>query len=463
MHYLSESPAVWYDEGFYMQTAANLASFGREGIQVAPGVLLPASTYVTVGYPVIAPVAAAYFFFGQSVLVGRTVMVLFLVGFLISAYVLIRRLFGVVPAFAATLLLATFPVLYGNGKAVLGEVPGLFFVVLTLLVLLSLERHTWQGVGRYAALGFFASLAIVTKPIYLLLLPAVFIGILIYGRGFFKHYLGIVVGSVTFLAPFVLWIVLQFGFTFSFKTVLSFYANPYFIEDLSRTIIENLLRFITEISPLYLFLLLSVWGVSLFLRRRKLSATECAAAIFTLLILAFYLRTPGWYRYFFQAQVMALMFFPAALSLIAKHVRTRLPRFLGLPSAAFLKLLCINVIALLPLFQAYQLAFHSYVATYYRATRTAELSTYFEVLPQDKTLFVYNAPETVVFFKTRAYYQYIAPHPEQLIGEEELSVLSAGTADVVITGDAAYRENPELFNAYVLAEIINRYVILTRK
>ena len=34
---LSESPSVWYDEGFYVQIASNLSTYGKYGLQLQPG------------------------------------------------------------------------------------------------------------------------------------------------------------------------------------------------------------------------------------------------------------------------------------------------------------------------------------------------------------------------------------------------------------------------------------------
>ena len=76
------------------------------------------------------------------------------------------------------MLLVSFAPLYGNGKIVLGEIPGLLFLVLFLLALNKLEdsgykNHFWSV---WAGLGM--GLAIVAKPIFILLLPAVVIWVL---------------------------------------------------------------------------------------------------------------------------------------------------------------------------------------------------------------------------------------------------------------------------------------------
>src|SRR6185437_7469467 len=90
---LSEAPGIWYDEGFYSQIAMNFAAYGKQLLQVAPGDLRP-NSYITVGFPFIMPLAAAYKFFGDGVLEGRVVMALFILGCAWAAWYLARKLFG---------------------------------------------------------------------------------------------------------------------------------------------------------------------------------------------------------------------------------------------------------------------------------------------------------------------------------------------------------------------------------
>jgi 4-amino-4-deoxy-L-arabinose transferase-like glycosyltransferase len=69
-------------------------------------------------------------------------------------------------------LVATFAPLYGNGKNVLGEVPGLLFVLLFLLCVRYIESgKSTERLFLFA--GLMLGLAVVTKPIFLLLLPVV--------------------------------------------------------------------------------------------------------------------------------------------------------------------------------------------------------------------------------------------------------------------------------------------------
>jgi len=124
---LTESPAVWFDEGVSVQTAMNLATAKTPGMQVEPGVIINATRFMTTGFPLIYPLSFSFKFFGVGMLQARIVMVIFLIGLILIAYLLVKKMFGFRTAVLSSLLLVSFPVLYGNGKNVLGEVPGLFF------------------------------------------------------------------------------------------------------------------------------------------------------------------------------------------------------------------------------------------------------------------------------------------------------------------------------------------------
>ena len=102
------------------------------------------------------PVSVSYCIFGIGVTQGRAVMVLFIIALASAVFFLVRLLYGTATAGWSVLLLATFPMLYGNGKSVLGEVPGLFYLAAALLALLKLERSGWKQTHRYVLVGILA-------------------------------------------------------------------------------------------------------------------------------------------------------------------------------------------------------------------------------------------------------------------------------------------------------------------
>jgi 4-amino-4-deoxy-L-arabinose transferase-like glycosyltransferase len=453
---LSEAPAIWYDEGFYTQIGANFAEQGEQLIQTAPGVFAP-TTYITVGFPLIMPLSAAYTLFGVGVVQGRAVMVLFLLGFIFVSCFLARQLFGKDIAPWTVLLLASFPMLYGNGKPVLGEVPGLFFLAATLLALRYLEKTNYQDWRGYAATGALAGLCVAIKPFFLLLLGALFVTLLIKWKKISLNWYGVALGVVALLIPVGIWISLQFGADTSAASVLSDYANPYSISDLPSHIIGNALRLVTESTPLYTALLVSMWGLGIFLRRRSgISSAEIAAFIFCILTLLSYLRLEGWYRYLFPATAVSLIFLPAALASVYTFFAEKISFLSRTGWLVYIG------IALLCAGHLYQTAHASYVAQHYASDRTAVMSAYLSTL-KGKSVFLYNTPELAILLPHREYYQYLSPLPNVEIGKEVLKTLVGGGADVVIVSSEALEKNSEIFGAYVRNGMVDRYAILQKK
>jgi 4-amino-4-deoxy-L-arabinose transferase-like glycosyltransferase len=455
---LNESPGIWEDEGYYTQAAMNLAQYGRQELQVAPGEYV-STAHVTVGYPLLYPVSVAYRLFGVGVTQGRAVMVLFILGFAVLSYVLIRKLFGSWYAAWTLLLLASFPMLYGDGKSVLGEVPGLFYLVLTLISLLYLERSRYRSLFWYALTGLAAGLCAATKPIFLLLLGALCLTLIIRWRRVTLEWKGVLLGAVTLALPLLLWIHMQFGASDMAGTALSYYSNPYGITNLAGNALANFLEFFTQTTPIYTTLIVLAWGCALYLRRKaaEISSAELAGFIFCLLILLAYLRLEDFYRYFFPATMVAILFFPLACSTIFAWLQKHLVFLRDL------EWLLYAALALLILAQAYQTAFSSYAAQYYDSTRTSDAAAALTALPTGASVFFYNVPEVVILFHSNNYYQYLEPSAGSIIGADQLAALQDGTPDFVVIGPDVYSPQSTLFSKYVPLEDVNKYLILKRE
>ncbi len=460
---LSESPSVWYDEGFFEQAAMNLASHGEQVIQLVPGHYL-SSWSVSAGYPLIAPIALMFKLFGVSVWNARAVPATYIVLFVLTAYVFVRREFGVLSATIVALLLATFPLLYGNGKSVLGEVPALFYFALMLLALQWLEQSRYKNNLAAFLTGMFAGLSFAAKFTFMLVPAALGVVALIRGRTLVRE-LPIknwVLGASGFLLSFGVWVLLQFQPGDSVSTVLAFFANPYDYGTtaLSEMMLQNLLRFVTEITPLYMLVLFAIWTISIALRKRKdvyVSTAELVSFSFTVLVLLAYLRTPGWYRYFFPAMVVSLLYFPQSLSVVWSAFQTNisfLSRLRWLPYVG---------LTLLILIQGYQLGWHSYVAMYYGDTRTAALTEYFSHVPPTESIFLYNVPEIAVFLPTTDFAQYLNPHVNQGFGADELPLIAHGIPTMIIVNAESYEIEKNVFSAYSVKDHVVHYVVLVRK
>ena len=441
--HLTESPPIWTDEGHLSQVAMNMVAHGPQTLlQVAPGKFESGAFSATSGYPVLFPVAAAFYAFGTTLMSARLVMVIFIVLFVFFAWRLAGREMPLLLSTYALWLVSTFAPLYGNGKNVLGEVPGLLYLTLFLLYFNLIEKGK-GGWTHFACAGLFLGLAVATKPIFLIVLLPVAVVTSLSLKLFTPRHL--LVAGVSFSVAAGLWIWVQFG-NQTVAQIIAYYANPFAIDTLA-TISSNAFLFISEPQPFYALILLAVWAFSLVVRIRKqlpASRAEYIAFGFALLIYLAFLRITPYYRYYFIGEVLALLYFPFALWSIWPR---RIPRF-------FFHACIVLLIAL----QTYQSFFSSWVAGYYHSHRTAEVTRELSTLATSTSVFIYNAAELPLFLPAGVpYYQYLFLTPIVIIGKEELPLIAQGVPDVVVLkGDSAsrldlssYREIRE-FNQYSL-------------
>jgi 4-amino-4-deoxy-L-arabinose transferase-like glycosyltransferase len=448
---LTESPPTWFDEGIYIQVAQSLAERGTQAIQIAPGEY-EGTGHVTGGYPFLAPVALSIKIFGPSLFAARLPMVLFILLYITAAWTLLYKLFGPREAFWGTLLLAVFPLLYGNGKNVLGEVPGMFYTLSALYCLWQIEAHGYIGRKWYILAGLFVGLAVATKPIFFLLPLAIGVVFLLRIRTIPLHWKEIGLATLAMAMPLLLWIYLQFGAE-SVATIFSHYLNPYAETDLLALVLQNFFRFFGEATPLFAAGLFGIWMLALAVRLyRKASPSnaELVAFVFSLFILLAYLRTAGWYRYFFEAMVLSLIFLPPALRTLASSIRQ--------------PWLAPAVLSILAAFMFYQLNFSSWVADHYASTQTAEFEQYFGSHDLQNVL-VFNAPEVVPFLKTEEYYQYfdIEPTGALAYGKENLERLMQGVPSKVLVSPSEFMKHLNFFVRYKQSDMVGGLLLLSRQ
>lgn len=451
---LTESPPTWYDEGIYIQVAQSFEHVGTQSIQIAPGEYRRIN-FLTIGYPVIVPVSASMKAFGDTLLAARLPMVMFILLFALVSMYLIYCIAGPFQALLALALIATFPLLYGNGKNVLGEVPGLFYAMLALIALYKLEKRNFSGSWHYLWLGLAVGLTAASKPIFLLLPAGIVVALVFNIRSIPLRWKDITVGALAFTIPMMLWVFFQFGPDASASAILGYYANPYGVESVPTTIAENLVRFFKEATPLYAAALMGVWLVSIVMRlyrKEKVSIAEESAFAFSVLVMLAYLRTAGWYRYFFEALTMALVFAPISFSTTFSALRFK-----------YSPHVVVAVLCGLSSIQLYQLNFSSWVAEYYGSTRSSQVQAFFEQYPDDRSIFIFNSPAAVVFLPHRNYYQYMQPTQAIGYGDQTLDLLKQGVPDDVLISKDIYEQDPSLFIHYAQTATAGAYAILSRK
>ena len=453
---LTESPSVWYDEGWYFQTSANLLAHGIDGIQLSPGNVQHIAI-LTVGYPLIYPLALWFQLFGTTILAARSLMVLFIMGLLLASYLFVRRILGPPIALAALALLVTFPPLYGNGKSVLGEVPGMMYFALFLLCFNVARSSVDKKIFWYILTGVCAGLCVSTKPVYLLLLPALAVGLFIEYRKSRLSKKETIYLSCAILVPMLVWAVVQFKIGTSFSEVFVHYANPYHLNNIFQTILSNIKLLFSDVGTLYTMFLMGVWALSIFFRlraRKSLLVEETVSFIFSVLVVLAYLRTGGLYRYLFYAQIAAIMFFPDAALFLTEKWSLKFWK----PHTRKIWIACMIVLCAASL---YQVMFSSWVANFYSSHKTEFWQEYFSKLPATSSVFFYDTPEVVPFDTNGNYYQFLLAPAGSTIGSEQLSVLRSGKADIVIARTDSFTQNDGgIFDRYKEIQESYKYSIL---
>lgn len=407
---LNEVPPVWYDEGLYAQVADNIRVTGHQFVQTMPGTEV-STRFVTGGYTFLLPTALSFAIVGTNTYAARVPIVLFSLLFLTITFLFVRRLYGGAIALCALLLLVVFPNLYAYGKSLLGEIPGLFFCMCSLFY-----AYHWQKSEHKRtlglAMGLFAGLAVATKPIFVLFPIALITSVLLLRILRRQDVLPMGIGLVL---PIIAWGLWQFSGSGWVGATLSYYANPYSVTSFWATIISNLARFGSEATPLFFLITLVVWLLAFRCRLRspeKVVLVELTALLFSLLVFLAYLRTAGWYRYFFIGQTIALIFLPSNINILVQYYfkkRTWLHSLL--PVAVSVLLVSILGASLLR---------SSWVAISWNNNTTELGERYFSSHRVLGCTYLLNVPEVFLHLSHQKYCQFVAPTEVLAFGKEVL-------------------------------------------
>ncbi|MDW8068675.1 MAG: glycosyltransferase family 39 protein [Anaerolineae bacterium] len=167
LYNLTDYPLTWFDEGSHLHVPKALVRFGVYADYSSEGLRYYGPT-IGVGPTVMLPIAAVFKVFGIGLLQARLVMALYLLAAIYGFYRLAFTLGGCRLAWAVTALVVSSTGIIEYGRQVLGEVPGLFFVVAGFGLWLS----AWEKASgrRLVLVGALLGLAMVTKHQYLLIL-----------------------------------------------------------------------------------------------------------------------------------------------------------------------------------------------------------------------------------------------------------------------------------------------------
>jgi len=460
---LTESPVTGYDEGLLTQLAGYFAEHNMFAMQLAPG-RLTSGAYMSTGFPVLLPIGLYMKAVGVGHLQARTVMVAFMIGFISLFYLLAKKETSTKFALFATALMATHGSLYYYGKGVFGEIPGLFYFMTFLLLFHRAEKEQFKKPLTIGLAGALLGLTIVTKPVFLLAVPAVFLVLLFTDWKLLLKPKVVLPALVGLLIPFAVWFKTQFFPTDDAGMVLEFYRNPYQIADVGRNIVNNLKLFVTQRTPMYVLILFVTWTLALIvgkIRKDARSKTEYVAWMFSFLILLAFLRMPALFRYFFLANAVMLLYTPSSLGTLVRFTAEILHRRNITIPALLRGATYLPVIALIA-FHTHSLFFTSWISNYYGSTQSYTLTEYFRDADPNRVVFMYEAPEIYLFLPHRNYYQFIRPSglDSLALGTENLELLRQGTPDVVVV-EKNFLSDPSLFAKYEIKTELDRYFVFT--
>jgi 4-amino-4-deoxy-L-arabinose transferase-like glycosyltransferase len=172
-------------------------------------------------------------------------------------------LYGAAAGVGTLFLLASFAPLYGNGKSVLGEIPGLLFLVVGLLFLQRVEQGDYKPLRNGFLAGLMLGLSISTKPIFILILPALALMLVVKFSVWKRQWKAIIFGIFGCAGAVVVWILTQFHGERSFTRIIGHYTNPYSLPSIWSVVQTNVLRFFFRDHPCsFSLVVFDVWWIS---------------------------------------------------------------------------------------------------------------------------------------------------------------------------------------------------------
>lgn len=204
---ITRFPKPWFDEGSHLHVPKTIVNHGVYADISSEGFRYYGPT-IGVGPTVMLPIAAVFKTFGIGLLQARAVVAVYM---LLAIFVFCRLALGLSNSIwltiaACALLLSSRSVLFLTyGRQVLGEVPGLFFLLAGIdLWFGKWENNSWK---RLAVVGLLLGLAMITKYQYLLfLMPMIgimwFVNLIYYKTT--SHW-NFIIPGITAGASFAIW------------------------------------------------------------------------------------------------------------------------------------------------------------------------------------------------------------------------------------------------------------------
>jgi len=316
---LTTKPAVWYDEGINIELARNFYEFGKLDLVVEPLTFSGRGANIgSTGYPVTIPLAGFFKAFGFGLAQARIYMLLWINIFLACLFYFLKKTWDTRTALIILLLVASFPSFYANGRSVMGEIPGLAFILLALV-------WSFYKKNDFIA-GVFLGLAVVSKPsVYAFFVPALVLLFFLEKEKFFRKTIQLGLGA---FVPFLFWAAVYPEVFSSFsvwQNLKSHFINPYAAEAFTviGNIQNNLASFLYSPTLIYFSLFAAVIALAGFLNRDFYKENRAVFAVFgfySLFQLFFFLKSLGYFRYLIAVQVFIFILLVPSVGIVMERL-----------------------------------------------------------------------------------------------------------------------------------------------
>jgi 4-amino-4-deoxy-L-arabinose transferase-like glycosyltransferase len=311
---LDQFPVPWYDEGSHLHVAKNFALHGVYADSSSEG-YRPFGPAVGVGPTVMLPIAALFRLAGISIPAARLVIVVYSLVTLLAVYWLTRRFTRHNYALLAATLLLLVPVIryVYYSRTVVGEVPGLAFLLLGLWLWLRPGQHTFR---RLLGIGILMGLACITKNQYaFFILPSLLLNWIAdrvwYRRRAASYYVipGIVAGLMFGTWTYIVIIQPGSGDNFADSLATLREAADGALIVLTRDSLTRVFAILAD-SGLYgtLFIPAFIYGTTVSLPRNEEGQQYGTIMIFLAVSTAFFVVSLGWDRYAFAPATLVVVF-----------------------------------------------------------------------------------------------------------------------------------------------------------
>lgn len=314
LYRLDQFPVPWYDEGSHLHVAKNYALYGVYADSSSEG-YRPFGPAVGVGPTVILPIAAVFRAGGVNLVSARLVIVVYSFITLIATYLLVRRFARHNYALLGAIMLLLVPVIryVYYSRTIVGEVPGLAFLLLGLWIWLRPGHH---GFLSQLTVGILMGLACITKNQYaFFILPSLllnwFADMLWYRQRGPSYYIipGLVAGIMFGAWTYIVIIYLGSGTNFADNLATLREAADGALIVLNRDSLTRVFAILAD-SGLYgtLFIPAFIYGATASVPRNEVGQRNGTVMIFLAVSSAFFIVSLGWDRYAFAPATLVVVF-----------------------------------------------------------------------------------------------------------------------------------------------------------